>query len=85
MQPCVYIVSNHRYGTLYIGVTSDLARRAYEHRHGLLDGFTKRCALKMLVWYEQHDTMESVITREKQMKAWRRAWKLRQIERMNPT
>ena len=84
MQPCVYSVCNHRHGTLYIGVTSNLARRAYEHCEGLLDGFTKRYDLKRLVWYEQHETMEAAITREKQMKAWKRAWKIREIERMNP-
>lgn len=84
MQPCVYIVCNHRHGTLYIGVTSNLARRAYEHREGLLDGFTKRYGLNRLVWYQQHETMEAAIMREKQMKAWKRAWKIREIEQMNP-
>ena len=84
MQPCVYIMSNHRHGTLYIGVTSNLVRRAYEHRNGLLDGFTKRYGLTMLVWHEHHDRMDAAITREKQMKAWKRAWKIRQIEEMNP-
>lgn len=85
MQPCVYIVSNHRNGTLYVGVTSNLARRVYEHREGLVDGFTRRYSLKRLVWYEQHETMEAAITREKQMKAWQRAWKIREIEGFNPT
>jgi putative endonuclease len=61
MQPCVYIVCNHRHGMLYIGVTSNLARRAYEHRESLLDGFTKRYGLKRLVWYEQHETIEAAI------------------------
>lgn len=84
MQPCVYIVCNHHCGTLYIGVTSNLARRAYEHREGILDGFTKRYGLSRLVWYEQHETMESAIIREKQMKAWKRSWKIREIELMNP-
>lgn len=84
MQPCVYIVCNHRYGTLYVGVTSNLTRRVYEHREALLDGFTKRYDLKRLVWYEQHETMEAAITREKQMKAWKRAWKIREIEQVNP-
>ncbi len=83
LQPCVYIVCNHRHGTLYIGVTSNLPRRVYEHREGLLDGFTKRYGLKRLVWYEQHETMEAAITREKQMKAWKRLWKILEIERMN--
>lgn len=85
MQPCVYIVSNQRNGTLYVGVTSNLARRVYEHREGLVDGFTRRYSLKRLVWYEQHETMEAAITREKQMKAWQRAWKIREIEGFNPT
>ncbi len=85
MQPCVYIVSNQRNGTLYVGVTSNLARRMYEHREGLVDGFTQRYGLKRLVWYEQHETMEAAITREKQMKAWQRAWKIREIEGFNPT
>ena len=85
MQPCVYIVSNQRNGTLYVGVTSNLARRVYEHREGLVDGFTRRYGLKRLVWYEQHETMEAAITREKQMKAWQRAWKIREIEGFNPT
>ncbi|MGB5216181.1 MAG: GIY-YIG nuclease family protein [Anderseniella sp.] len=84
MQPCVYIVCNHRHGTLYIGVTSNLARRTYEHREGLLDGFTKRYGLNRLAWYEQHEKMEAAIMREKQMKAWKRAWKIREIEQMNP-
>ena len=84
MQPCVYIVCNHRHGTFYIDVTSNLARRAYEHREGLLDGFTKRYGLKRLIWYEQQETMEAAITREKQMKAWKRAWKVREIEQLNP-
>lgn len=77
MQPCVYIVCNHRHGTLYIGVTSNLVRRVYEHREGLLDGFTKRYSLKRLVWYEQHETMDATITREKQMKTWKRVWNIR--------
>ncbi len=84
MQPCVYIVCNHRHGTLYIGVTSNLARRTYEHREGLLDGFTKRYGLNRLAWYEQHEKMEAAIMREKQMKAWKREWKIREIEQMNP-
>ena len=85
MQPCVYIMTNHRYGTLYIGVTSSLARRAWEHREELVEGFTKRYGLKQLVWYELHEVMEGAIVREKQLKAWQRSWKIKLIERMNPT
>ncbi|MEE4237713.1 MAG: GIY-YIG nuclease family protein [Anderseniella sp.] len=84
MQPCVYIVSNHRYGTLYIGVTSDIARRAYEHKKGLIDGFSRRYGLKRLIWYELHENMEAAIAREKQMKAWQRSWKIKTIEKVNP-
>lgn len=85
MRPCVYIVTNHRHGTLYIGVTSDIARRAYEHREGVIDGFTRKYGLKQLAWYEMHQTMEAAIAREKQMKAWQRSWKIKTIEKMNPT
>lgn len=85
MQPCVYIMASRRKGTLYIGVTSDLPRRAWEHREGVADGFTKRYSVKLLVYYELHATMEAAITREKQLKEWQRAWKIRLIESMNPT
>ena len=80
----VYIMASARIGTLYIGVTSDLLKRAWEHREGVAAGFTKRYGCKLLVWFEVHDRIESAILREKQMKEWRRAWKLRQIEAMNP-
>ena len=85
MQPAVYIVSDKRHGTLYTGVTSDLARRSWEHRTGAVAGFTRRYGLKLLVWYEVHATMESAIVREKRIKAWKRGWKVELIERMNPT
>jgi len=85
MRPVIYIVSNHRHGALYTGVTSDLARRIWEHRTGAVAGFTRRYGLKLLVWYEPHETMETAILREKQIKAWKRDWKIRLIERMNPT
>jgi putative endonuclease len=85
MQPCVYIMASKRNGTLYVGVTSDLPRRDWEHREGAVDGFTKRYGVKMLVWYELHATMEEAIVREKQIKEWKRAWKLRLIEAANPT
>jgi len=84
-QPCVYIVTNHRHGTLYTGVTAYLAQRIFEHRTGAIEGFTKRYGLAILVWYEVHSTMESAIRREKQIKAWKRDWKIRLIETMNPT
>lgn len=80
----VYIVTNKRNGTLYIGVTSNLPRRAYEHREGLIEGFTKRYGLKTLVWFERYDRIEDAIRREKQMKEWNRKWKLRMIEELNP-
>ncbi len=80
----VYIMTNRRNGTLYIGVTSDLVRRAYEHRTGTVPGFTKRYSLKKLVYYEVHGDIEAAIAREKAMKNWRRAWKLKRIIEMNP-
>jgi putative endonuclease len=80
----VYIMTNRRNGTLYIGVTSDLPRRAYEHREGLIDGFTKRYGLKMLVYYEQHEDIYNAIQREKTIKHWPPAWKVRLIHSMNP-
>ncbi len=80
----VYILASQRNGTLYIGVTNDLARRIWEHKHKFVDGFTKQYALGHLVWYEQHDTIEGAITREKQLKKWNRLWKLRLIEESNP-
>ncbi|MGB1562993.1 MAG: GIY-YIG nuclease family protein [Sinimarinibacterium flocculans] len=83
-QPCVYIVANRRNGTLYVGVTSDLVRRASQHRQGVVEGFTRRYGCKMLVWYEQHENMESAILREKQIKGGSRARKLALIEVMNP-
>lgn len=83
-QPCVYILASKRNGTLYIGVTSNLAKRIFEHRNHLVDGFTKRYKVEKLVWYETHETMESAISREKQLKKWNRTWKLRIIEAGNP-
>lgn len=82
--PCVYILASQRNGTLYIGVTSDLIKRIWEHREGIADGFTKQYKVKTLVWYEQHATMETAISREKAMKKWRRDWKLKTIEKFNP-
>lgn len=83
-QPAVYILASKRNGTLYTGVTSNLIQRVYEHREGLADGFTKRYQVKMLVWYELHTDMQSAIAREKAIKKWNRAWKLRLIEEFNP-
>mgnify|MGYP002279415391 CR=1 FL=1 len=84
-QPCVYILASKRNGTLYIGVTSNLLKRIYEHRHNPADGFTKKYAVHTLVWHETHENMESAITREKQLKKWNRIWKIRLIEKTNPT
>ena len=82
--PCVYILCNRPYGTLYVGVTSNLAQRMERHVRGVYDGFTKRCRVARLVYYELHSTMEVAITQEKRLKRWRRAWKYRIIEEMNP-
>jgi putative endonuclease len=83
-QPAVYIVASRRNGTLYTGVTSNLPQRAWQHREGTADGFTRRYGCKLLVWFEAHDTMESAILREKQIKAGSRARKLALIEALNP-
>jgi len=83
-QPCVYILASRRNGTLYTGVTSDLPRRASEHRNRVAAGFTHRYHVHLLVWYELHGTMESAIQREKRIKGWKRSWKLRLVESMNP-
>src|SRR5437867_3045165 len=73
----VYIVTNRPYGTLYVGVTNNLARRLWEHREGLADGFTKKYGLKRLVWAEHHDDIRAAIQREHNLKHWSRAWKVR--------
>ena len=80
----VYLMANRPDGTLYVGVTSDLPRRAWEHREGAIDGFTKRYGLKRLVWFEAHDDIRTAIQREKTMKHWPRAWKVRLIVAANP-
>jgi putative endonuclease len=82
--PCVYILANQRNGTLYAGVTSDLVQRIWQHKEGVVDGFTKKYGIKLLVWYELHATMENAITREKQIKASSRVRKIQLIEAMNP-
>ena len=80
----VYILASRRNGTLYVGMTDDLVRRVWEHRIGAVPGFTRKYGVKMLVWYEQHETRETAFQRERQMKKWNRAWKLQLIERFNP-
>ena len=80
----VYILASKERGTLYVGVTNDLLRRAYEHKEGLAEGFTKRHGVKRLVYFETHDSIEAAIAREKHLKRWRRDWKVELIERDNP-
>jgi putative endonuclease len=80
----VYILASRRNGTLYIGVTSNLVKRIWEHKQGFVEGFTREYGVKVLVWYELHDSAETAITREKQLKKWNRAWKIRLIEEANP-
>ncbi len=82
--PCVYILSSQRNGTLYTGVSSDLVKRIWQHREGEVEGFSKKYGTKTLVWYEVHETMETAIIREKQIKEWKRVWKLELIEKANP-
>lgn len=80
----VYILASGRNGTLYIGVTSDLIKRVYEHKNNLVEGFTRKYDVHDLVYYEVTESIESAINREKQMKKWNRAWKIRVIEKENP-
>jgi putative endonuclease len=82
--PCVYILASRRNGTLYVGVTSDLIKRVWQHKNDLVEGFTKQYGVHVLVWYEPHETMESAIKREKAIKKWNRRWKLKLIEQSNP-
>jgi len=84
MQPAVYILANRKNGTLYVGVTSNLAARVFQHRNKEVAGFTKKYGVDRLVWAELHDTMETAIAREKQIKKWNRAWKIQLIEQENP-
>ena len=81
----VYILANEKYGVLYIGVTSDLVKRTWQHQEEVRQGFSTKYGTKLLVYYELHDSAESAITREKQMKKWQRMWKIRLIEKMNPS
>jgi putative endonuclease len=83
-QPAVYILASQRNGTLYIGVTSNLQKRPWEHKNDLVEGFTRRYRVHQLVYYELHEDMLSAMTREKQMKKWNRSWKLELIEGQNP-
>jgi putative endonuclease len=83
-KPCVYILASKRNGTLYIGVTSNLAKRVWEHKNDVVEGFTKEYGVHTLVWFELHETMESAIQGEKTLKEWKRKWKLDLIESNNP-
>ncbi len=83
-QPAVYLLASKRNGTLYIGVTSNLVARTWQHREHLVEGFTHRYNVTRLVWYELHATMEAAILREKQLKKWNREWKLRLVDEANP-
>jgi putative endonuclease len=83
-RPCVYLMANKRNGTLYIGVTSDLIQRFWQHKNDATDGFTRRYGVHTLVWYDVCDSMAAAIAREKPMKEWKRAWKIRLIEEANP-
>ena len=80
----VYILASKRNGTLYIGVTNNLLRRIYEHKNNIIAGFTKKYNIHILVYYEQHDSAEEAIQREKRLKYWHRKWKIRLIEETNP-
>lgn len=83
-QPCVYMLASRWRGTLYVGVTSDLVKRVWEHKNDLVPGFTSRYGVHDLVWYEQHGDMYQAIVREKAIKEWKRAWKVALIEQENP-
>jgi putative endonuclease len=80
----VYMLASDRYGTLYLGVTTNLVRRVWEHREAVVAGFTKEYGVKRLVWYEAHTEAVAAITREKQLKKWNRTWKIELIQKENP-
>ena len=80
----IYILTSKPYGTLYISVTNDLVRRVWEHKNDFVEGFTRKYGIHTLIYYEQCENIESAITREKQLKKWKRRWKLDLIEKMNP-
>ena len=84
-QPTVYILASHRNGTLYTGVTSNLPARVWQHKNDMVEGFTKKYGVHTLVYYEVHEDMQLAINREKQIKKWKRSWKLALIEKQNPT
>jgi len=83
-QPCVYPLASRKNGTLYVGVTSNLIKRVWEHKRNVVPGFTGKYSVRSLVWYELHEDMTSAIQREKAIKNWKRAWKIRVIEEKNP-
>ncbi|HEX3140940.1 MAG TPA: GIY-YIG nuclease family protein [Rhizobacter sp.] len=84
MQPAVYLLASQRNGTLYIGVTSNLVKRLWEHKNNVVEGFTEKYGVHRLVYFELHDMMTAAIQREKQLKKWNRAWKISLIEKTNP-
>ena len=83
-QPAVYILASKRNGTLYVGVTTNLIKRVWEHKNDFVEGFTQKYQVHHLVWYEMHENIASALTREKQLKEWKRKWKLDLIESINP-
>jgi len=85
MQAYVYLLASQKNGTLYAGVTSDLIKRVWQHKNDVVDGFSKKYNVHLLVWYEVHDEIGSAIVREKQIKEWKRLWKMELIEKSNPT
>jgi putative endonuclease len=84
MQPAAYLLASKRNGTLYAGATSDLAKKIWEHRNNLVEGFTTKHGIHQLVWYELHESMDSAILREKRLRGWKRKWKVQLIESTNP-
>ena len=84
VQPAVYLLASQRNGTLYVGVTSHLVKRLWEHKNDAVEGFTEKYGVHRLVYFELHDTMPAAIQREKQIKKWNRAWKINLIEKVNP-
>ncbi len=83
-RPCVYMLAARRHGTLYVGVTSNIIKRVWEHKQDLVPGFTRKYGVHTLVWYELHETMGAAIAREKAIKEWKRRWKVELIEKENP-
>ncbi|TCV94610.1 putative endonuclease [Luteibacter rhizovicinus] len=83
-QPFVYVLASHRRGNLYVGVTSDLIKRIWQRKNDVVPGFSSRHGIHTLVWFERHETMESAILREKNLKGWRRVWKIELVEGENP-